>query len=236
MTLKLTEKPNIVVIGASGHASVIIDIIERQDKYIIAGLIDSYKPIGTKIFNYEVIGTEKDLTALVKQHHITGGIIAIGDNFDRYSMFEKIEALALNFTYISAIHPNAIIGKQVLIKPGTAIMPGAIANANAVIGDFCILNTASTLGHDCEMQAFSSLAPGVNIAGHVTIGTCSSIGIGSSVIGGVSIGSHTHIGAGSTVVKDVDSLKIAYGTPSEEIRDRTKNESYLNNKKSSQDK
>ena len=230
MQLKPTEKPNIVIIGASGHASVIIDIIERQNEYTIFGLIDSFKPIGSKLFNYNVLGTEACLPDLIKTNQIIGGIIAIGDNFDRYQMHSKIQALQLNFKYISAIHPNAIIGKSVIIGEGASIMPGAIANANATINAFCIINTSASLGHDCIMESFSSLAPGVNVAGHVTIQTCSSIGIGSCVIGGVNIGAHTHIGAGSTVIKDISNLKIAYGNPALEIRDRQKNESYLNKK------
>ncbi|MWW23663.1 acetyltransferase [Algibacter lectus] len=231
MQLHSTEKPNIVVIGASGHASVIIDIIERQNEYNIFGLIDSFKPIGSKLFNYEVLGTEDNLPDLIQTNHIIGGIIAIGDNFDRRQMHLKIEALQLSFKYVSAIHPNAIIGKNVSIAEGVSIMPGTVANANASIGAFCILNTSSSLGHDCVMKPFSSLAPGVNVAGHVTIQTCSSIGIGSCVIGGVSIGAHTHVGAGSTVIKDINSFKIAYGNPAQEIRDRQENEGYLNKKK-----
>ncbi|WP_159020223.1 acetyltransferase [Algibacter sp. L3A6] len=231
MQLHPTEKPNIVIIGASGHASVIIDIIERQNEYTIFGLIDSFKPIGSKLFNYEVLGTEDNLPDLIKTNQVIGGIIAIGDNFDRRQMHLKIEALQVNFKYISAIHPNAIIGKDVTIAEGVSIMPGSIANANASIGAFCILNTSSSLGHDCIMKPFSSLAPGVNVAGHVNLQTCSSIGIGSCVIGGITIGAHTHVGAGSTVIKDISSFKIAYGNPALEIRDRQENEGYLNKKK-----
>ncbi|MCL5127867.1 MULTISPECIES: acetyltransferase [unclassified Algibacter] len=230
MILTPAEKPGIVVIGASGHASVIIDIIERQNKYIIFGLIDSFKPVGTKLFSYEVLGTEDCIPELIKKNKIIGGIIGIGDNYDRYKMHLKIESLKVNFKYVSAVHPNAIIGKNVNIKQGTVVMPGAIANANAEIGAFCIVNTAASLGHDCYMESFSSLAPGVNVAGHVSIQKCSSIGIGSCVVGGVTIGAHTHIGAGSTVIKDVGNLKIAYGNPTKEIRDREKHEGYLNNK------
>jgi sugar O-acyltransferase (sialic acid O-acetyltransferase NeuD family) len=225
------ETQNIVVIGASGHASVIIDIIERQNIYTIIGLIDSYKPIGTQIFNYEVLGDETCIADLIKTNNIIGGIIAIGNNYHRLQMQLKIETLYPKFKYIKAIHPQAIIGKNVTIKAGVAIMPGVIANANAFIGPFTILNTGSTLGHDCIMEEFSSLAPGVNIAGNVTLKKCASVGIGSCVAGGLSIGKHSHIGAGSTVVKDINSFKIAYGNPAKEIRDCEKNTNYLRSKK-----
>ncbi|MDN3667140.1 NeuD/PglB/VioB family sugar acetyltransferase [Algibacter miyuki] len=221
------EKQNIIIIGASGHASVIIDIIERQNIYTIVGLIDSYKPLGTTLFDYEVLGNEQILPQLIKSHHVIGGIIAIGDNYSRRVMFNKIQGTVPDFNFVTAIHPNATIGKSVQIGKGTVIMPGAIANANAVISDFCILNTASTLGHDSKMDHFSSLAPGVNIAGNVTIKTSSSIGIGSCIIGGISIGSHTHIGAGSTVIKSIADFKLAYGNPAIEMRSRQVDENHL---------
>jgi len=43
-------KSNIVVIGTSGHAKVIIDIVERQDCFAILGLIDTFKEVGTNDF------------------------------------------------------------------------------------------------------------------------------------------------------------------------------------------
>ena len=65
----LKNNPNIVIIGASGHAKVIIDIVERQQLFNIVGLIDSYKPKKTKICNYTVLGREDDLATLMKQHN-----------------------------------------------------------------------------------------------------------------------------------------------------------------------
>jgi len=81
------------------------------------------------------------------------------------------------------------------------------------------------------MSKFSSIAPGVNIAGNVSLKKCSSVGIGSCVVGGLTIGKHSHVGAGSTVVTDIDSYKIAYGNPAREIRTCKKSTNYLRSKK-----
>ena len=40
----------ILIIGVSGHAKVVNDIIEKQNIYNIYGLIDSNKPKGYKVF------------------------------------------------------------------------------------------------------------------------------------------------------------------------------------------
>ena len=58
----MNPKQNIIVIGASGHAKVIIEIIEKENKYHIVGLIDSYKSKENKIYDYEILGTRGSVT------------------------------------------------------------------------------------------------------------------------------------------------------------------------------
>ena len=55
----------ILLIGAGGHASTIIDIIERDLDFEIAGLI-SKLITKDKLCGYEIIGTDKDLPLLRK--------------------------------------------------------------------------------------------------------------------------------------------------------------------------
>ena len=42
----MDQRPKILIVGASGHAKVIIDIVEQQGTYEIAGLIDSFREPG----------------------------------------------------------------------------------------------------------------------------------------------------------------------------------------------
>ena len=56
----------ILIIGVSGHAKVVNDIIEKQNIYNIYGLIDSNKPKGYKVFDCGVLGTEERTPALIK--------------------------------------------------------------------------------------------------------------------------------------------------------------------------
>ncbi|MFV0540097.1 MAG: transferase [Aestuariibaculum sp.] len=172
------RKPNIVIIGASGHAKVIIDIIERENTYNIIGLIDTYKTVGDELFNYKILGKEEDIPKLKDIYNFNKGIIAIGDNWTRKKMKDQIEKIDLDFNFISAVHPNAVIGKDVEIGCGSVIMAGVIINSEAKVGEFCIINTKASLGHESIMKNFSSLAPNSTIGGNVKIGTCSAICLG----------------------------------------------------------
>ncbi|CAH8286173.1 sugar O-acyltransferase (sialic acid O-acetyltransferase NeuD family) [Mariniflexile fucanivorans] len=222
-----TNKTNIVIIGASGHAKVIIDIIERLNTCHIVGLIDSFKPKGTKMFNYTIIGKESDLLTLTKEYDFNLGIIAIGDNWIRKTLHNRIHTICPEFDFISVIHPNAVIGKNVKIGKGSTIMAGAIVNSDAKIGKFCIVNTKASLGHDSSINDYTSLAPNTTIGGNVKIGTCSAICLSASVIQDLTIGKHTIVGAAALVIKNVGDFKMVYGIPAKVVKTISKGEKYL---------
>jgi len=218
---------NIIVVGSSGHAKVVIDCIEKENKYEIIGLLDRFKEVGSSSFGYKIIGKEEDLQNLIKKHKIEGGIIAIGDNFIRYTVYDKILKDVPQFNFIKVIHPSAQIARNVLIGKGTVIMANTTISSEATVGNFCIINNNSSLDHDSEMLDYSSLAPGSSTGGNVKIGLFTAVSLGAKVIHGITIGEHTIIGAGSNVIKDIPEYVVAYGNPAKVIRDRLAGEKYL---------
>lgn len=227
MNKSTIELPNVVIIGASGHGSVVLDCIEKEGKYNVVGFIDSFKKKGTEHDGYKVLGNEFDLPLLSEEYNLFGGIIAIGDNWTRSLLVDRISKILPEFSYFSAIHPNAVLGKNVQVGSGTVIMPGVVVNAKSMIGNHCILNTSSSLDHDGFMNSFSSLAPNVCAGGNVTLGKCSAVCLGANVIENVVIGSHTIIGAGSVVLENIQDYVLVYGSPAKVIRKRIASETYL---------
>ena len=217
----------VLLIGASEHAKVVMDVIEKEGKYEIYGLIDSYKPAGNDVFGYKILGAEDTLVDLFMAGEVTGGIITIGDNWMRHKMAEKIKPILPGFNFITAVHPTASIARGVTIGAGSVLMAGVIVNSDSKIGEFCILNTRSSLDHDCVMGDFSSLAPGVITGGKVSIGAFSAISLNASIIHGVSIGEQTVLGAGAVALKDIPAYCVAYGAPAKVIRKREAGEKYL---------
>lgn len=218
---------NILIIGSSGHARVVIDIIEKGSKYNIAGLIDSFAPKGNVVLGYPILGNEYDIPEIIKIYKTDAVIIAIGENWDRYIVYQKVIKIYNSLRFVNAIHPNAVIGKNVVLGQGVVVMPGAIINSNCIIEDFCVINTKASLDHDSHMKSFSSLAPGVTTGGYVEIGNYSSVFIGSIIIPRISIGNHTTIGGGSFVNKSVPDNVVAFGVPAKVIRSRNNDDKYL---------
>lgn len=189
-------------------------------------MIDAFRTPGTEVFGYKILGDESILVNETYQD-ITHGIVAIGDNWVRNIMVNKILQIKPGLIFLKAIHPSANIARGVIIGEGTVVMAGCIINSDTTIGRHCIINTNSSLDHDNRLGNFVTIAPGVTTGGNVVIDDFSSVSLGAKVIHKTIIGAHSLIGAGSLIVKNVESQSVWYGTPARLIRKRNIGEKYL---------
>jgi sugar O-acyltransferase (sialic acid O-acetyltransferase NeuD family) len=217
----------IALFGASGHARVVADAIERAGLCEIAGLIVSNLPAETACFGYRVLGSEADLPGLLDQYGIQAGAIAVGDNWRRSQFLARIECVAPALRFVTVVHPSAQVGRDVTIGAGSVIMAGAVVNSGSQIGPFTVINTKASLDHDGRMGAFASLAPGATVGGNVEIGDFSAISLGASVIHRVRIGSHSVIGAGAVVIRDIPDRVVAFGVPAVVVKSRAPGDAYM---------
>lgn len=219
-------KSKVVVIGAGGHAKVVLDILEKQNCYEIAGLLDAHKPAGTEVYGYRVLGEETALAGDALRD-IAYAIVAIGDNWVRSLVAKKLTLLRPDLRFATAIHPAAVLAKGTVIGAGTAVMAGVVVNSDTVVGQHCLLNTGASLDHDNAFGDFASIAPGAVTGGGVQVGEYTAISLGAKISHNRSLGSHSVIGAGALVLQDVGSRSLCWGTPAKVIRQREIGEKYL---------
>lgn len=217
----------VLIIGSSGLSKVIIDIFEKEGKYQISGLLDDIRNIGEETLGYKVVGKIEDLPELLADNINCKIFIAIGDNWSRQKVMNRVLEINPDIEFVSTIHPSAQIGKNVKIGMGVVIMAGAIINSDTRIGDFAILNVKASISHDCNMSAFSSLGPNVTVGGYVTIGEFSAISIGATIKDRLTIGKHSIIGAGALLMKDCEDNVVMYGVPAQKIRSHEIGEKYF---------
>jgi sugar O-acyltransferase (sialic acid O-acetyltransferase NeuD family) len=212
----------IILYGASGHAKVIIDIIEQAGIHTIIGLVDDTGS-ATNLMGYQVVGE----IGTFLEKGIRAGLVAVGDNWLRNKLATKILEKCDDFEFVTAIHPSVNTARDTIIGKGAVVMAGASINSGTRIGNHCIINTGSNIDHECCVHHFASLAPGVTLGGNVTVGEYTAIGLGASVIQKVTVGSHSVIGAGSVVLNDMGSNLTAYGNPCKFVRTREVGQRYL---------
>jgi acetyltransferase-like isoleucine patch superfamily enzyme len=94
-------------------------------------------------------------------------------------------------------------------------------NDYATVGDFCIINSNCSLGHESILGVGVHVMSGATLAGLARVGDCSSIGSGATVLPRITIGSNCVIGAGAVITKDVPDNAVVVGVPGKVIRYRT---------------
>lgn len=203
------QEEEVIVVGAGGHAKVVIDIL-NYNSYKVIGIVDENKEIhGTDIMGITVLGGKEVL--INHAHRISNAFVAIGNNNIRVKIGEELKQLG--YKLITAIHHNASVAESVRLGEGSMVAAGGIINPDAKIGSHVIINTGATVDHDCVIANGAHISPGANLAGNVSVGTNSHIGIGASIIQSINIGDDVVVGAGAVVVKDIESDVTAYGVP-----------------------
>lgn len=206
------QREAVVIVGAGGHAKVIVEILERIETVEVVGFTS--RSTDDRLFHYPHLGPDSVLPALLS-NGVSHAFPAVGDNRVRQRLANEL--LRIGFLLVNAISLHAIVSPRVRLGSGIAIMPGAVINAEASIGDGAVVNTGATVDHDCTIGAFAHVAPGSHLAGCVKVGEGTFLGIGSSVIPGITIGSWVTVGAGAAVIRNIADHATAVGVPSSRL-------------------
>lgn len=203
--------------GASGHASVVADIIDVGGRYEVAAFYDPMNPgrEGSEFLGRPVVCTEESLIHM-RNTGAKRAVVAFGDCAARVKAAKRLEEL--HFMLLKTIHPAAVVSEGSDIGPGTVIAAGAIIGPGCRIGANVIINHGATVDHDCIVEDGANICPGVNLGGRVRIGRCAWVGIGSVVIEKVSIGAGAFIGAGTVVIKNIPENVMAVGCPARIVK------------------
>lgn len=194
----MSTLPRVVVVGAGGHAHVIVEILQEAGTVDLVGVLD---PGAVRdVLGVPNLGGDERLSSLLAEG-ITGAVAAIGDNRARQALFERI--LAAGLTPVNAIHPSATISRSATLGRGVVVMAHVVLNALCRIGDNAIVNTGATVDHHGSIGAHAHIAPGCHLAGRVTVGDGVFLGTGVMVTPNVSIGAAAFVSAGLTITRDV---------------------------------
>ena len=206
-------KRKLVIWGASGHARVVAEIIRLNGEYDIVGFLDDVNPQRhkTAFCGSRILGGREQLDHM-RANGVRHLIFAFGDCQARLRLSEFVRA-EKGFNLAIAIHPRATVAEDARVGNGTVIAAGAVASAASRIGENVIINTCSSIDHECEIQDGAHISPGAHLGGKVTVGRGTWIGIGAIVKDGVQIGRNSQVGAGSIVLEDIPDNVIAFGAP-----------------------
>lgn len=203
-----------VILGAGGHARVVLDALQAAGKVTVVALLDrNSKFWGREVFGVPIRGGDEQLAELCSEGatHFIVGIGSTKETLPRANLFQK--GIAAGLKPLTVLHPQVICSKHVKIGEGTFIGAGAILNPGVVIGNNVIINTGAIVDHDCIIEDHVHIAPGVTLSGIVQVGSGAHIGTDSSIRQNIKIGERSVVGVGSVVVQNVPPDTIVKGVP-----------------------
>lgn len=199
----------VVVLGAGGHASVLIDILKQQGREVIAIVTPDIKQTNAVFEGIKMFIQDEDVLKFEPSDiSLVNGIGSMPGSKLREGIYQSYNDKGFHFETI--ISDNAIVSPYAMLASGVQVMAGAVIQAGTVISENCIINTSAVIDHDCNVGRHNHIAPSATLSGGVITGDCVHIGTGSNVIQLVKIGSEVVIGAGATVTRNIESGKTVY--------------------------
>ena len=188
----------IIFIGGGGHCKSVIDVAESAG-YTILGVLDKPELVGTRVLDYQIIGSDNEIPQYVDKAQFVITVGQIKSPATRQKLDELVKQAGGKLATIVA--SDAYVSKYATIGEGTVVMHKAFVNAGAKIGRNCIINTMANIEHDCEVGDFCHISTGTMVNGDTKVGKNSFVGSGSVLYNCIAINENSIIPAGTVVRK-----------------------------------
>ena len=203
----------IVIYGTGGHgretALLVRSMIQAGTPWQLSGYLDDdttqhHRLIG----DLPVLGTSSILAA---QPGLFAVALGIGSPNARRQIVARIRSWVHSFPVL--IHPSVPAFERVHLGDGSQVHAGTVLTTDIHVGNFAILNRHVDVSHDCTIDDWATLAPGVTLTGGVSVGEGADLGARAACIPCVHIGAWSVIGAGAVVTRDIPDGVTAVGVP-----------------------
>ena len=212
----MSKAQTVIVIGAGGHARVLLDVLGRCG-IAVAGLTDADgAKHGKLLAGARILGAD-----IVLEEHPPGSTIlvnAMGSTESmtlRQAVYERLKAAGYDF--LTLVHPSSVVAPDAVLGEGVQVMAGAIIQPGAKIGANSIVNTGAQVDHDCSIGAHVHLSPGVTLSGTVTVGDGTHMGTAATVVQGLCVGRGCLVAAGAVVTAPVADGERVAGVPARRV-------------------
>ncbi|WP_417462387.1 sugar O-acyltransferase [Kordiimonas sp.] len=205
------------IFGSAGFACEVADICDALG-YTDIVFVNDYEAQKT-VSGIDVLPL-KNVPRLEREGYVFA--IGIGDPQVRKKISTKYSHLA----FPNLIHPSATFGRKQLTRlqetRGNIFAAGVRLTTGIQIGNFCIFNINTVIGHNCIVRNYVSIMSGCLVSGNVSIGEASYLGSGAKVTQGqnhrrLSIGKEAFVGIGSVVLRSIRDGQKVFGNPAQKI-------------------
>lgn len=207
----------LVVVGGGGFAKEVIWLAIDCGFNVVAVLDDSSEMQGKHVLGVPVVGGVINWTSYKECQFV----VAIGSPRTRKAVVEKMLTLGQpNFAKL--IHPSVIKSETVTFSGGCIVCAGMVFTVDIVVGEHSIFNINGTVGHECNIGSFVTVAPMVAISGNINLHDFVEVGTGACLRQGITINRGSMLGMGAVLTKNIPEFCIYAGNPGKHLKELPK--------------
>jgi sugar O-acyltransferase (sialic acid O-acetyltransferase NeuD family) len=211
---------NVIIIGSGGVAAEVCTYINDINKIshkkinLVGVLDDNYENFKINSLKYKFDKPYLGTSDSFKFNDENKFIFGFSNIKSRLSFLNK--DIAKQMSFITIIHPTALIADTAIIGEGNIINPYCVIGPNVVLGNNNILTSYSFISHDCNVGNNNFFSTS-GLSGNVTVGDNNFLSIRVTVLPDITIGSNNLIQAGMTIDKNVSDDETVFYRYKEKI-------------------
>lgn len=208
----------LLVVGAGGHARVLIDLLLAAGDVRILGVLERGRErVGEAVLGVPIIGDDSAADRYGPGAvDIVVAVAGFGERARRHAVLRDWHERGYRVRGVRG--PSSVVSPFATVAEGVQILSGAVVNPGASLGPDCIVNTGAIVEHDCVVGEAAHLAPAAVLGGGAEIGARAQVGLNATVLHGRTVGAGAIVGAGAVVTRDVPPGTVAAGVPARVLR------------------
>jgi acetyltransferase EpsM len=195
-----------IVVGTGGLARQAIDLLEG---------------LGCTLHFYNDERPELDffghpIVNRLDSNRYASGLICLSDPVTKRKFAQLFASHAIPARKLIA--PTCGVSRYAEVGVGSMLLGNVIVEADAEIGEHCLVNCFALVAHESVIEDHSGIGPHVCLLGGCRIGKRTLIGANATVLPGVHVGDDIVIGANAVVPKNLTVPGIYTGSPAQLAR------------------
>ncbi|MCE0558562.1 acetyltransferase [Motilimonas sp. E26] len=199
----------LIIIGAGGHASVLVDILRTQNREILA-VVSPDQIINRKVFaGIKHLKNDDGILAYSPEDVLlVNGIGMMPKTNIKRRVSERF--LSLGYHFEKVISDSANVSSYASVGEGVQILQGSLIQAGAIIGSHSIINSGVIIEHDTSIGRYNHIAPRAVVCGQSLTKEDVFVGAGATIIQNIVIEEQAIVGAGVIVTSNIPVNSVCY--------------------------
>lgn len=202
------KKRPFLLIGAGGHAKVLLDLLRLRGERVAGCLDADPSKKNARVEGVAVLGGDEALKDFAPGSvWLVNAVGVVKDTAARRAVFERLASRGYVFPSLAA--PSAHAAASAAMEDGSQLLTKAVLHPGARLGQNALINTAAIVEHDCRIGRHAFIGPGAVICGGAVLKEGVLVGAGAVILPGVRLGEGARVAAGAVVRKDVPAGTLA---------------------------